>query len=225
MQPAVKPYLTPEEYLAVEREAETKSEYLNGEVFAMAGASLAHIRVEANVITALNSQLKGRPCQALGSNTRVKVSQTGLYTYPDVVVICGRPKLDDKQKDTLLNPMVIFEILSPSTENYDRGMKFVHYRTLESLTDYLLVSQTEARIEHFARQSVDQWLLSLYQGLEAVVLLPSIGCELTLADVYDRIELPPVPTITLRMMRERQSDYEIEEDAYASHPPSPQNTR
>jgi Uma2 family endonuclease len=217
MQAALKSYLTPEEYLAFEREAETKSEYFNGEVFAMAGTSLAHNQITANVVTALNSRFRGRPCRALASDMRVKVSQTTSYVYPDVVVVCGQPQLEDKQKDTLLNPAVIFEILSPSTENYDRGTKFVHYRTLESLTDYLLVSQTEARIEHFARQSADRWLLSLYQGLEAVVSLPAIGCELTLADVYDRIELPPATTITLRMVRERQSDYEIEEDAYASH--------
>jgi Uma2 family endonuclease len=218
MQAAPRPYLTPEEYLALERETETKSEYLNGEVFAMAGASLAHIQAEANVITALNSRLKGRPCQALGSNARVKVSQTGLYTYPDVLVICGRPQLDDKQKDTLLNPAVIFEILSPSTESYDRGLKFAHYRTLESLTDYLLVWQTEARIEHFVRQPTGQWLLSEYQGLTAIASLPSIECELPLADVYDRIEFPKERPFALRILREQLSDYATEDDTYARHP-------
>lgn len=219
MQTAVRPYLTPEEYLAFERQSETRHEYLNGEVFAMAGASLAHLQIEANVITALSNRLKGRPCQALGSNTRVKVNQTGLYTYPDVVVICGQPQLDDKRKDTLLNPAVIFEILSPNTEGYDRGLKFAHYRTLESLTDYLLVWQTEARIEHFVRQPTDQWLLSEYQGITAIVSLPLIECELPLTDVYDRVEFPKERPFALRILREQLSDYEIEDDTNARHPP------
>jgi Uma2 family endonuclease len=223
MQAVIERYLTSEEYLAMECNAEIKSEYLNGEVFAMSGASLTHTQIAANVVTALNTQFKGRPCRALGSDTRVKVSQTGLYTYPDVVVICGRLQLDDKQKDTLLNPTLLIEVLSPTTESYDRGAKFAHYRTLESLTDYVLILQTEARIEHFARQSPDKWLLSVYQGLEAVAFLPSIGCELPLSEVYDKVEWPSPETFTLRIVRERQAEYE--DDTYARHPPPPQHHR
>jgi Uma2 family endonuclease len=219
MQEARQTYLTPEEYLVLERQAETKSEYLNGEVFAMTGASLAHNQIAVNIVLALGSRLKSGPCRILSHDMRVKVSQTGLYTYPDVVVICGRPQLEDKQKDTLLNPTLLIEVLSPSTEGYDRGAKFAHYRTLESLTDYVLIWQTEARIEHFARQAADKWLLTEYKGQEAVAPLSSIGCELPLAEAYDQVELPPAETATLHILRERQAEYE--DEAYARHPPYP----
>jgi len=223
MQAAVRPYLTPEEYLAFEREAETRSEYFNGEVFAMAGASLAHNQITANVVTALNSRFRGRPCRALASDMRVKVKQTTSYAYPDVVIICGQPQFEDKHRDTLLNPTLLIEVLSSATERYDRGGKFGHYRTLESLTDYVLISQTEARVEHFSRQSAGAWLLNVYVGLEAVAPLPSIGCELSLTDVYDKVEFPAPRTLPLRIVRERQSDYEYEDDAYASHFVYPEN--
>lgn len=221
MQAARTPYLTPEEYLAMERQAETKSEYFNGEVFAMTGASVSHNQIVANAVSALNTQLKSRPCRVFPSDMRVKVSQTGLYTYPDVVVVCGRLQLEDRQKDTLLNPTMLVEVLSPSTERYDRGAKFAHYQTLESLTDYVLISQDEAKIEHFARQPAGKWLFSMYQGLEATAPLPSIGCELALTEVYDKVEWPEAGAVPLRIVRERQSDYEIEEEAYVSRPPSP----
>lgn len=225
MQAAIETYLTPEEYLALERQTETKSEYLDGEVFAMAGASLAHNQIVINAVLALGGRLKGGPCRIFSSDMRVKVSRSGLYTYPDLVVICGRPQLEDEQRDTLLNPILLIEVLSSSTENYDRGRKFDHYRMLESLTDYVLVSQDEAKVEHFARQPADKWLLSIYKGLEAVALLPAIGCELPLTEVYDKIEFPQPETVPLRIVREQQSDYEVEEEAYASHPPPPKNNR
>jgi Uma2 family endonuclease len=215
--------LTPEEYLSMERQADIKSEYFNGEVFAMAGASLAHIQISANVVTALNTRFKGRPCRALGSDMRVKVRQTSSYAYPDIVVVCGQLRFEDRKQDTLLNPTVIFEVLSSSTERYDRGGKFAHYRTLESLTDYVLISQTEARIEHFARQPAEKWLLSVYSGLDAIATLPSIGCELPSAEVYDKVEFPRPGSIPLRIVREHQSEYEYDDDAYASHPPYPNN--
>ena len=154
----------------------------------MAGASPQHTLIAANIIISLGSQLKGRPCRVHTGDLRVKVSPTGFYTYPDIVIVCGQPKYEDRQKDTLLNPTVVVEVLSKSTELYDRGVKFAHYRTLESLTDYLLVSQDTASVEHRTRQPDDRWLLSIYQGLDSVVPIPSIGCDLPLAEVYEKVE-------------------------------------
>jgi Uma2 family endonuclease len=224
MQEARQTYLTPEEYLALERQSETKSEYFNGEIYAMSGASEAHNLIFANLVSLLIIALRGRPCKTYPSDMRVQVRATGLYTYPDASVVCGRAEFSDQQKNTLRNPTVVFEVLSSTTESYDRGAKFAHYRTLESLTDYVLVLQTEARIEHFARQATDKWLLSVYQGLGAVALLPSIDCELPLTDLYDKVELPPAETVTLRIVREHQSEYEYEDDAYA-HPSYPNVNR
>ncbi len=185
-----KTYISPEDYLAQERLASTKSDYFNGEVFAMAGASERHISIVANITASFVGQLKGRPCKVYPSDMRVRVAVTGLYTYPDIVVLCGVPRFDDKNKDTLLNPTVIFEILSKSTESYDRGAKFENYRTLESLTDYVLVSQDKPLVEHFARQPEDKWLLSTYRGLDVVATLASIACDLPLAEIYDKVEWP-----------------------------------
>jgi Uma2 family endonuclease len=180
--------LTPEEYLARERVAETRSEYYQGEVYLMTGASRNHNLITINVVSALHSQLRGRPCELYASDMRVKVSRTGLYTYPDVVVVCGRPRFDDEHKDTLLNPNVLVEVLSPSTEAYDRGAKFQQYRKLESLTDYLLIAQDSHHIEHFVRQQDDQWLLSEATSQDAIIHLDSIGCDLALGLVYEKIE-------------------------------------
>ena len=136
-----KSLLTPEEYLAIERKSETKGEFYSGEVFAMVGASKRHNLIAANVIRVLGNQLLDRPCNVYPSDMRVKVSATGKYTYPDVVVACEEELFDDEEKDTLLNPVLIIEVLSESTEAYDRGKKFEHYQYIESLTDYLLVTQ------------------------------------------------------------------------------------
>ena len=180
---------TPEEYLAIERHAEQRSEYLAGEIFAMGGASERHNLIVTNIVGELRSQLKGRPCKVYSSDMRVKVNPTGLYTYPDVVVLCGEACFDDTQKDTLLNPTVVIEVLSASTEAYDRGEKFEHYRKLASLVEYLLVAQERHHIEHYLRQSDHQWLLSEADGRQDIVQLPSITCELALAEVYDKVEL------------------------------------
>jgi Uma2 family endonuclease len=188
--PQPKPYLTSEEYLALERQAETKSEYWQGETYALAGASTKHTIIGANTLAELVIQLKGRPCTAHTNDLRIKVARAGLYTYPDVAVVCGQAEFEDRSEDTLLNPTVLIEVLSPSTEAYDRGAKFEFYRTLESLTDYLLISQGRPIIEHYTRQPDDHWLLSTYKGLEAVAAIPSIGCELRLADVYDKVTWP-----------------------------------
>jgi Uma2 family endonuclease len=188
--PQPKPYLTPEEYLALERQAETKSEYWGGEVYALAGASTTHTIIGANTLAELVMQLKGWPCTAHTNDLRIKVARAGLYTYPDVAVVCGKAEFEDRNEDTLLNPTVLIEVLSPSTEAYDRGAKFEFYRTLESLSDYLLVSQSRPIIEHFTRQPDDRWLMSTYKGLDAVASIPAIGCELRLADVYDKVTWP-----------------------------------
>lgn len=180
--------MTIPEYLDLERGSEAKHEYWNGEIYAMAGASPNHTLIAANIIISLGSQLKGKPCRVHTGDLRVKVNATGLYTYPDVVIICGQPRYEDRQKDTLLNPTVIVEVLSKSTEAYDRGVKFGHYRTLDSLTDYLLVSQDSASVEHRVRLPGDQWLLGIYQGLASEVPISSIGCALPLAEVYDKVE-------------------------------------
>ena len=182
-------YITPEEYLALEREAEYKSEYFNGEIFAMSGASPAHNQIVTNIVGELYAKFKKRPCRVYANDIRVKVSSTGLYTYPDVVAICNQPRFDDEQKDTLLNPTVIIEVLSDSTANYDRGEKFKHYRTLDSLAEYLLIAQDECHLEHYVRQANQQWLLLETNDLQEIIELPSINCHLALSDVYDKVEI------------------------------------
>jgi Uma2 family endonuclease len=179
----------PEEYLEIERLAEARSEYLDGEMFAMAGASIEHNAVVANLLGELRQQLKRRPCQVFPSDLRLHVPATGLYTYSDAVVVCGEPRLEDEHLDTLLNPTLIVEVLSPTSEAYDRGKKFEHYRSIESLAEYLLVAQDEPRIEQYLRQSDGRWLFTAVAGLNATMALPSIQCELSLAEVYDKVAL------------------------------------
>ncbi|HEX3525909.1 MAG TPA: Uma2 family endonuclease [Thermoanaerobaculia bacterium] len=183
------PPLTPEEYLEIERRAEIRSEYLDGEMFAMAGASFEHNAIVANLIGELRQKLKGKSCQVLPSDLRIHVPATGLYTYSDVLVVCGEPRLEDHHHDTLLNPTLIIEVLSPSSEAYDRGKKFEHYRSIESFVEYLLVTQDEPRVEQYLRQPAGRWLFTAVAGLDATIALPSIQCELSLAEVYDRVEL------------------------------------
>jgi Uma2 family endonuclease len=180
-------YISPEEYLRLERQAEHKSEYVNGEIFAMTGASLKHNLVSGNIFGELRQQLKGRECQAYTGEMRVKVTATGLYTYPDVVIVCGEPKFEDKYFDTLLNPTVLVEVLSPSTERYDRIAKSSYYRTLDSLAEHLLVAQDEVRLEQYVKQPDGQWLFFESTSLDAVVEFPSISCSLALRDVYDKV--------------------------------------
>jgi Uma2 family endonuclease len=177
-----------DEYLAFERtQTDVKHEYLDGEITAMSGASLEHNLIAVNVLTALRTQMRGRPCSVFGGDMRVKVSATGLYTYPDISALCGERQLEDNAFDTLLNPSVIIEILSPSTEAYDRGVKFAHYQRIASLQVYTLIAQDQSRIEIYRRQERDDWLYSAIEGLDAKVNLDVIGCELTAADVYDGV--------------------------------------
>jgi len=187
MSQQLKSYISPQEYLRLERQAEYKSEYLNGEIFAMSGASRKHNLLTTNISTSLNQQLRGRPCEVYASDMRVKVTATGLYTYPDVVVVCGEPQLEDDYLDTLLNPTVLVEVLSKSTERYDRIAKSSYYRTLDSLAEHLLVAQDEIRLEQYVMQADGQWLLYDYRSLEDVAELKSIGCSLALRDVYEKV--------------------------------------
>ena len=178
---------SPEEYLALERKSDYKSEYVNGQIIAMAGASRQHNLIAGNLYREVSQQVRGRPCEAYISDIRVKVSRTGLYTYPDVVVVCGAIRFEGTSHDTLLNPLVIVEVLSASTEAYDRGEKFAHYRRLESLQEYLLVAQDKVRIEHYVRQGA-QWVLSEVSDLNDTVHLASIGCDVGLQEVYDKVQ-------------------------------------
>ncbi|MBS1856909.1 MAG: Uma2 family endonuclease [Acidobacteria bacterium] len=184
-----KTLLTPEQYLELERKAAHKSEYFQGERFAMAGASVAHNRLVARLLRDLGGQLRGRGCEALPSDMRVFVAATGLYTYPDVVVVCGEPVLQDGNFDTLLNPAVLVEVLSPSTEAYDRGRKFEHYRTIESLREYLLLASDRIHADVYTRQGDERWLLTSAGRMEESVTLQSIDCRLALADLYGQIDL------------------------------------
>ena len=180
--------LTPEEYLEIERKAEYKSEYFGGEVFAMAGAKRRHNVIAWNIGGELRQHLKGRNCEAYPADMRVFVPQTGLYTYPDLVVVCGEPQFQDNAFDTLLNPILIIEVLSDTTETYDRGKKFQHYRSIESLQEYVLVSQDEARIEKYVKRGDGFWLLSEAVGLDSEIEFASIECRIALAEVYDKID-------------------------------------
>ena len=185
---AARTYLTPEEYLAFERKATTKHEYLAGEIVAMSGASFDHNFITGDIFGELRTQLRGRRCKAASSDMRVKVSKTGSYFYPDVVVFCGEPQAEDSTSDTLLNPTLIIEVLSPSTEARDRGEKFWHYQQLASLQEYILVSQDQVYVEHHLREGT-YWLRTDFQKLGDVMPLPSIECELCLRDIYNSVDL------------------------------------
>jgi Uma2 family endonuclease len=188
MADTTKTILTPEEYLAMERVAESKSEYRAGEIIAMSGASRRHNLTTGNVFASLHQQLRKKNCEVFSNDMRVKVSPAGLYTYPDVVVACGQIKFENDKKDTLTNPVLIIEVLSESTEAYDRGMKFEQYRKLESLREYVLISQDKPHIEVFTRQQNSHWLLSEADGIDSSIDLSSIGCRLALSDTYEKLE-------------------------------------
>ena len=177
---------TAEDYLKLERSASSKSEFHDGQIFAMTGASRKHNLVSGNIYRELSLQLKKHPCEAYVNDMRVKAAQANSYHYPDIAVVCGTPKFEDAQVDTLLNPTLLVEVLSPSTEAYDRGGKFAHYRKIETLREYLLVAQDKPSIERYVRQG-DVWILTEAVGLEASVPLESIDCVLSLREVYDKV--------------------------------------
>jgi Uma2 family endonuclease len=188
MSTQAKTLLTPEEYLEIERKAEFKSEYHQGEMFAMAGARETHNLVATNAIRDFANQLRRGPCRVYPSDMRVHVPATGLYTYPDIVVVCEKPQFADQELDTLLNPLVLVEVLSPTTEAYDRGRKFEHYRSITSLREYLLLSTDRMQADLYVRQPDGKWLLSSANRGEDSIVLPSIQCQLLLSDVYEKVD-------------------------------------
>ena len=178
---------TPEEYLAMERESETKHEYIAGEIVAMAGASIPHNIVASNIGAELVPQLRGGPCRVLAGDTRLRTTPAH-YCYPDLTVICARPEMAETDRDTLTNPVLIVEILSKSTEAYDRGLKFDRYDRMPSLKQYVLVAQNRPHVECFTRLADGNWLRTVADGIDAVLPLESIGCMLHLSEVYDGVD-------------------------------------
>jgi Uma2 family endonuclease len=184
-----KTFLTPEQYLELELKAEHKSEYYNGEMFAMPGASLKHNTIAARLYGLVDQQLRGKKCRWYPSDMRVLVAPSGLYTYPDLIVVCGPPQLAHGPGDTLVNPTLVAEILSPGTENYDRGNKAKFYRELPSLQELLLISQDRFDVELYRRQTDGSWNLFNAVGLDASVELTSIDCALHLRELYENVVL------------------------------------
>jgi Uma2 family endonuclease len=185
---------TPEEYLAFERAAKTKHEYLDGQIYAMAGGSPPHNQICFNLSGELHPQLKGTACVGYTSDQKIRTDPMDLFSYPDLTIVCGPPLFHDQHKDVILNPTVIIEVLSPSTEEYDRKEKFTRYQNLQSLTDYILVSQNRVCVEHFIRQKDKRkWLYSMETELQAEITIGSINCRLKLADIYDRVVFPVLP--------------------------------
>jgi Uma2 family endonuclease len=180
--------VTPEEYLVLERKSETKSEYFDGEMFPMPGASYDHNTIVTNLIIELGTQFLDRPCAVQGPDLGVHISPTGSYVYPDVSIVLGEPDLLDEHRDRLLNPTVVFEVLSPSTESYDRGLKFAHYRTMQSLQEFVLVSQTELRIERYLRQDGGKWLYSETTDPAASLELTSVVYRVPLSRIYRKVD-------------------------------------
>lgn len=196
-----KPYYTIEQYLQWERQADERSEFIDGEIYAMAGETGAHADISMNLATILGTQLRGTNCRGRIKDTKVRSGTLqehfgrGMISYPDLVVICGEPVYHDEHKDIVLNPAVIIEVLSDSTAEFDRGTKFMRYRSFNpTLTDYILVSQDEPHIEHYIRQAENgEWLLREYYGLDKSFRIDSINCSLTLAEIYDRLEFEEIP--------------------------------
>ena len=193
MDQRVKKFYTPEEYLALEESAAYKSEYFRGEIFAMSGGSRNHSIIAANIITALNQALVDKPCEVYTSDMRLLVEANGLYTYPDVMVVCGKPQLVKGRNDTVTNPLLIVEVLSPSTREYDRVRKFGLYREIESLRAYMLVDSEQVHVtylERAARRS--RWTIEMLDILEAMVRLGPLSCEIALQRMYSKVEFEPV---------------------------------
>ena len=191
---AAQTYLTPEEYITLERKAipdvETvRSEYVKGKIIAMSGASFADNLITANISAGLHARLRDSGCVAIANEMRVSTPSTSSYFYPDVVVVCEEPRFEDDVFDILLNPIILVEVLSPSTEAYDRGEKFIHYRQIESLQEYILVAQDKICVEIFRRQE-NNWILTDFQNLEELLPLNSVQSELPLREIYDRVTFP-----------------------------------
>lgn len=201
--PKLKPYFTPAEYLAFERGAEIKHEYIDGQIYAMAGGSPQHNAICFNTAVAIGSQIKGTDCQGYTSDQKVRTDPQDLFSYPDLTIVCGAPLFHDEQRDVILNPRVIIEVLSPTTETFDRDEKLTRYQRLKSLSDCLLIAQDRPRVEHYVRQpGKRQWLFTIETELSAEIEIASINCRLRLADIYDRIVFPPPKMTALTTLPE-----------------------
>jgi Uma2 family endonuclease len=177
------------EYLDFERKSDEKHEYFDGRIFAMAGGTAPHNLIGGNIYAELRNAVRERPCRAFPSDMRLRCP-TGLYTYPDVSVVCGNPEYEDSTRNVLLNPLVICEVLSPSTENYDRVGKFKHYQSIPTLREYVLISQHQVRIDHYAREpNSDRWLLTTVTDLLGVVRFPALECEVSVTEIYAKVDL------------------------------------
>ena len=190
------PRYTFEEYLARERVAEERSEFCRGQIFAMAGGSPRHNAICLNVASALKNRLReirmrGRPCRPFASDQRLRIPSNGLSTYPDVSIVCGELQYDEIDHDAIVNPRALIEVLSPSTESYNRGKKFDLYRELPSLLEYILVSQDEPLVERFVRQDDGDWLLTVFKGMAAVLELATVSCQLSFAEIYEDVSFGP----------------------------------
>lgn len=200
---------TAEEYLAFERAAERKHEYLDGQIYVMAGASPPHNQICFNLAGELHSQLKGTSCYGFTSDQKIRTDPMDLFSYPDLTIVCGAPKFHDEHQDVILNPKIIIEVLSPTTEAYDRGEKFVRYQQLKSLSDYILVAQDRPSVEHYVRQKGKRpCLFTVETEISAEIVIDSIKCRLKLADIYDRIDFPP----------QRLPLFEVKEELIKSKP-------
>ena len=187
------PTYAPEEYLALERVVDERHEYLDGIVYLMAGESPAHSTICFNLAGLIHQQLRGKPCRGFSPNMKVATNETGLFSYPDLAIVCGKPDLYDDKGDVLTNPIVIVEVLSPSTENYDRGEKFLRYTNyIETLEDYVLISQDKPLIEHYSKQENAGWDKTEIEGMDGVLKLDSVECEIALVELYDLVEFSAI---------------------------------
>ena len=192
--PGTRRTFTPEEYLMVERAAEFRSEYLDGEIYAMAGASLAHVKINDSLTIEFGTRFNGTSCQGLSRDMKVPAGTGRLYAYPDFLIVCGEPQFRDTQTDVLTNPMIIFEILSPSTEQYDRTTKFDLYKKIVTMREYVLIAQDAPRVEHFVRMSDGSWRVNVLVGLDASLELESAPASVPLVRIYNRIDFTPAIT-------------------------------
>ena len=183
-------YITPEDYLLNERLALEKHEYFQGEIFAISGASIPHNRIFSNTFGDISFKLKGKECEPFGSDLRIHIPKNSLFTYPDISIICGEIETTDDKFDTVTNPSVIIEILSPSTRDYDIGKKFYLYRDIESLKEYLLIDSEKITVEKYIRNIDNSWLLTAYKSIEDSFSIETVGLEMKLSDVYFGVNIP-----------------------------------
>jgi Uma2 family endonuclease len=203
-------YVSLEEYYELDQASETRLEYYRGQVFAMAGGTVDHAVIGTNIASVLRSAVKGKNCRVAQSDLRVRVSNTGLHTYPDIVMVCGKAQMAGDIPDTIENPVLIVEVLSNSTERYDRGRKYARYRSIPSLMHYILIDQETAEVEHFERQSDGSWLMRETYGLSSVFRIHSLGIEIPMAEIYAGIEFEDEEGLYIAELR---AQYEISEPA------------